>query len=101
MTWLGVRKALLATLLVSSATGAVLDSKIYENVGISSHQARDKSWPYGPFNTKGRDIVDARGEKVTWAGINWPMSGKSLDWCFLYPNYKIFSVMEDKLTIHC
>jgi endoglucanase len=22
----------------------------------------------GPYNTKGRDIVDIRGEKVTWAG---------------------------------
>ena len=29
----------------------------------------------GPYSTRGRDIVDARGEKVTWAGVNWPMSG--------------------------
>lgn len=31
----------------------------------------------GPYNTHGRDIVDNRGEKVTWAGVNWPMSGMS------------------------
>jgi hypothetical protein len=31
----------------------------------------------GPYSTKGRDIVDAKGEKITWAGVNWPMSGKS------------------------
>lgn len=30
----------------------------------------------GPYSTKGRDIVDAKGEKITWAGVNWPMSGK-------------------------
>lgn len=30
---------------------------------------------HGPYNTQGRDIVDSRGEKVTWAGVNWPMSG--------------------------
>lgn len=33
------------------------------------------SWPYAPFSTRGRDIVNARGEVVTWAGVNWPMSG--------------------------
>lgn len=33
------------------------------------------SWPYGPFSTKGRDIVNSRGDVITWAGVNWPMSG--------------------------
>jgi endoglucanase len=32
----------------------------------------------GPYSTQGRDIVDSRGEKITWAGVNWPMSGKNL-----------------------
>ena len=32
-------------------------------------------WPYGPFRTQGRDIVNHKGETVTWAGVNWPMSG--------------------------
>lgn len=29
----------------------------------------------GPYSTRGRDIVDSKGQKVTWAGVNWPMSG--------------------------
>jgi endoglucanase len=36
------------------------------------------SWPYGPFNTQGRDIVNTKGEAVTFAGINWPGSGESM-----------------------
>ncbi|KAI8933734.1 hypothetical protein NX059_009450 [Plenodomus lindquistii] len=32
----------------------------------------------GPYSTSGRDIVDSRGEKVTWAGVNWPMSGETM-----------------------
>jgi hypothetical protein len=31
----------------------------------------------GPYSTSGRDIVDSKGDKVTWAGVNWPMSGMS------------------------
>ncbi|KAK2048404.1 beta-1,6-galactanase [Colletotrichum somersetense] len=36
------------------------------------------AWPYGPFSTRGRDIVNSRGEIVTWAGVNWPMSGETM-----------------------
>ncbi|GKT42658.1 glycosyl hydrolase 5 family protein [Colletotrichum spaethianum] len=36
------------------------------------------AWPYGPFSTRGRDIVNSRGEVVTWAGVNWPMSGETM-----------------------
>ncbi|KAK2020962.1 beta-1,6-galactanase [Colletotrichum zoysiae] len=36
------------------------------------------AWPYGPFSTRGRDIVNSRGEMVTWAGVNWPMSGETM-----------------------
>ncbi|KAK4496726.1 hypothetical protein PRZ48_012709 [Zasmidium cellare] len=35
-------------------------------------------WPYGPFSTRGRDIVNTRGEAVTWAGVNWPGSGETM-----------------------
>lgn len=35
-------------------------------------------WPYGPFNTRGRDIVNSRGEAVTWTGVNWPGSGETM-----------------------
>ncbi|KAI0020452.1 glycoside hydrolase family 5 protein [Xylariomycetidae sp. FL0641] len=37
-----------------------------------------EQWPYGPFKTEGRDILNARGEKITWAGVNWPMSGETM-----------------------
>ncbi|KAK8087086.1 Beta-1-6-galactanase [Apiospora phragmitis] len=35
-------------------------------------------WPYGPFKTQGRDIVNNRGDVLSWAGINWPMSGETM-----------------------
>lgn len=35
-------------------------------------------WPYGPFSTRGRDIINAKGEAVTWAGVNWPGSGETM-----------------------
>ncbi|KAH9908204.1 glycoside hydrolase family 5 protein [Xylariomycetidae sp. FL2044] len=35
-------------------------------------------WPYAPFKTQGRDVVNNRGEVVTWAGVNWPMSGETM-----------------------
>lgn len=34
--------------------------------------AAAQSWPNGPFTTSGRDIVDASGNVVTFAGANWP-----------------------------
>ncbi len=30
------------------------------------------SWPYGPFYTSGRYIVNTKGSHVTYAGVNWP-----------------------------
>ena len=36
------------------------------------------SWPYGPFSTQGRDILNTKGEAVTFAGVNWPGSGESM-----------------------
>jgi hypothetical protein len=35
------------------------------------------TWPYGPLRTRGRDIVNSRGEVITLAGVSWPLSGKS------------------------
>ena len=35
-------------------------------------------WPYGPFETKGREVVNSKGEVITWAGVNWPMSGETM-----------------------
>lgn len=47
---------------------AASDRRLEPRTGNSS------AWPYGPLSTKGRDIVNARGEVITWAGVNWPMS---------------------------
>jgi hypothetical protein len=30
------------------------------------------AWPYAPFTTSGRWILDAAGHNVTYAGVNWP-----------------------------
>ncbi|KAB8303540.1 hypothetical protein EYC80_004948 [Monilinia laxa] len=30
------------------------------------------SWPYAPFTTSGRWIVDSAGHNVSYAGVNWP-----------------------------
>lgn len=30
------------------------------------------SWPDLPFTVSGRDIISASGEKVVYAGVNWP-----------------------------
>lgn len=45
---------------------------------VSPRADNSSAWPYGPFSTKGRDIVNARGEPITWAGVNWPMSGETM-----------------------
>ncbi|KAK2614492.1 hypothetical protein N8I77_001312 [Diaporthe amygdali] len=45
---------------------------------VSPRADNSSVWPYGPFSTKGRDIVNARGDVITWAGVNWPMSGETM-----------------------
>lgn len=30
------------------------------------------SWPYGPFVTSGTSMVNAQGQNITYAGVNWP-----------------------------
>ena len=45
---------------------------------FSRLDSSEASWPFGPFCTKGRDIVNARNEAVTWAGVNWPGSGETM-----------------------
>lgn len=45
---------------------------------VEPRSSNSSVWPYGPFSTKGRDIVNARGEAITWAGVNWPLSGETM-----------------------
>lgn len=64
-----------AALYASAALAAALEGR-YVEAGLPAHEVRDSSsWPHGPFRTEGRDIVNARGDKIKWAGVNWPMSG--------------------------
>lgn len=57
-----------APLAPSGPKRATDDRHLEQRTGNSS------VWPYGPFTTKGRDLVNTRGEAITWAGINWPLS---------------------------
>lgn len=43
-------------------------------VSLSTIYCDDGQWPFGPLSTSGRDIVNSRGERVKWAGVNWPLS---------------------------
>ena len=81
----GMMYFLTITLLFLATCSQSLETKARGNAaGLFLDQALRKdtprklyaSWPYGPFSTRGRDIVDSRGEITTWAGVNWPMSGQ-------------------------
>lgn len=45
-----------------------------QDTRVASRAGNSSTWPYGPFSTQGRDIVNSRGEVITWAGVNWPLS---------------------------
>jgi len=70
-------------LLTSALSGAVaLAGYLPEVPSVASFQYNARRQAIngtssfnGPYSTRGRDIVDSKGEKVTWAGVNWPMSG--------------------------
>lgn len=70
-------KLLLMTALAAVAATASYVPLAAQEPHFSQHARRQGNGTnfHGPYSTKGRDVVDARGEKVTWAGVNWPMSG--------------------------
>lgn len=52
-------------------------------VATASHNTRainpiPGGWPYTPFTTSGRDILDSRGEEVVYAGVNWPGAAETM-----------------------
>ncbi|KAI1099729.1 glycoside hydrolase family 5 protein [Jackrogersella minutella] len=64
---------------VPSAPALARDLEPSRQKGLSRRQGNSTGeWPYGPFSTKGRDIVNSRGEVINWAGVNWPMSGETM-----------------------
>lgn len=36
------------------------------------------NWPNGPFSTDSRWVIDASGNKVHFAGVNWPGAGETM-----------------------
>ena len=71
-------KLLLATAFVGAIASASYLPSTAQEPRFSQHLRRQRNGTafHGPYSTQGRDIVDSRGEKITWAGVNWPMSGK-------------------------
>ncbi|CAE7208369.1 hypothetical protein P3342_011069 [Pyrenophora teres f. teres] len=73
-------------LLTSALSGAVaLAGYLPEVPSVASfqynarrHATNGTSSFNGPYSTRGRDIVNRKGEKITWAGVNWPMSGETM-----------------------
>lgn len=70
----------LTTAFVATASAVVLGD--FGELSSLSYPRQSNNgsskWPYGPFSTKGRHIVNAKGEAVTWAGVNWPGSGETM-----------------------
>lgn len=61
---------------VAASTLQLRDEQAYSSSLLPRRESDASSqWPYAPFSTRGRDIVNAKGEAVTWAGVNWPGSG--------------------------
>ncbi|KAK0648368.1 beta-1,6-galactanase [Cercophora newfieldiana] len=56
-------------------------------------QRNATSWPYGPLRTRGRDIVNSRGETITFAGVTWPLSGETM-----IPEGLEYAAADDILT---
>ena len=66
-----------AALAVTSVKAAALSPHPRDMTFLPRRAANESTsgWPYGPFSTDGRDIVDSNGDAVTWTGVNWPGSG--------------------------
>jgi hypothetical protein len=66
-----------AALAVTSIKAAALAPHPRDMTFLPRRAANESTsgWPYGPFSTDGRDIVDSNGDAVTWTGVNWPGSG--------------------------
>ncbi|KAL3419999.1 beta-1,6-galactanase [Phlyctema vagabunda] len=51
------------------------------------------AWPYAPFTTTGRWIIDAAGNNITYAGVNWPGASETM-----IPEGLQYSSIEDVVT---
>jgi hypothetical protein len=76
MMKIGLFGSILGSLSCMQATGIPgSGSGRYIIARPETQHGGDGAWPHAPFNTKGRDIVNGKGEIISWAGVNWPMSG--------------------------
>lgn len=64
-----------STFLWSLAGAAPLDVAV-STADVATTTAAAASWPFGPFVTSGRDIKNANGETIVFAGTNWPGHGE-------------------------
>lgn len=53
-------------------------SQPFRSMVHARQRSNATSWPYGPLRTRGRNIVNTRGDNITFAGVSWPLSGKTL-----------------------
>ncbi|KAM3417433.1 hypothetical protein BST61_g5679 [Cercospora zeina] len=74
---MGTKMAGLAAMATLTSSYALPGSDIPHSL-FARQDMSDVAWPFGPFSTRGRDIVNARGVPVTWAGVNWPGSGETM-----------------------
>lgn len=110
MAWFSIMRisgTTLLPLLLATATGqhinlpgsaAVEPRWATADHHVSPRADNSSSWPYGPLSTKGRDIVNSRGEVIIWAGVNWPMSGETmvpegLEWA------SVDEILEDVVSV--
>ncbi|KAI0900650.1 glycoside hydrolase family 5 protein [Annulohypoxylon nitens] len=75
---LGASLACASWVPASQPLGRDLEPRWQRSINRRQENTSTSGWPYGPFSTKGRDVVNTRGEVVTWAGVNWPMSGETM-----------------------
>ncbi|KXX78591.1 Endoglucanase E1 [Madurella mycetomatis] len=77
-----MRFLLLLSVAVAGISGSGIPRFTHASVAERHHvfprQQNTTDWPYGPYRTEGRDIVDSRGDVVTLAGINWPLNGETM-----------------------
>ncbi|KAI5859837.1 glycoside hydrolase family 5 protein [Durotheca rogersii] len=59
-------------------SGSLFSSVSWASASAVSSHGRAEGWPYGPLVTAGRDIKNARGETVVYAGANWPGHGEAM-----------------------
>ncbi|KAK4199531.1 glycoside hydrolase family 5 protein [Triangularia verruculosa] len=65
-------------LWIIAITAVVVVANTNPNFLLPRQQNSSTTWPYGPFSTRGRDIINSRNEVITWAGVNWPLSGETM-----------------------